>query len=116
MKLSRFLLSLAIATASTGLLHADFVTLKDGTKLEGTILEQTDAGVKIKYKVTAKIYDEKFVPAADIASVLKEKPEEVEIKELRKLVPTPDLLTAEKYEQIIQDRLRPFVNRYPGTP
>ena len=34
MKLSRFLLSLAIATASTGLLHADFVTLKDGTKLE----------------------------------------------------------------------------------
>jgi len=31
-------------------------------------------------------------------------------------VPTPDLLTAEKYEQIIQDRLRPFVNRYPGTP
>ncbi len=116
MKLSRFLLSLAIATASTGLLHADFVTLKDGTKLEGTILEQTDAGVKIKYKVTAKIYDEKFVPAADIASVLKEKPEEVEIKDLRKLVPTPDLLTAEKYEQIIQDRLRPFVNRYPGTP
>jgi len=116
MKLSRFLLSLAIATASTGLLHADFVTLKDGTKLEGTILEQTDAGVKIKYKVTAKIYDEKFVPAADIASVLKEKPEEVEIKDLRKLMPTADLLTAEKYEQIIQDRLRPFVNRYPGTP
>jgi hypothetical protein len=118
MKLSRSLLVLALATSITGTLRADIVTLKDGKKLEGTILEQKPEGVLMKYKVTAKIMDEKFIPMADIApgGILKEKPEEVEIKELRKLLPTADLLTAEKYEQLIQDRLRPFINRYPGTP
>ncbi|MBL9185073.1 MAG: hypothetical protein JNN17_23200 [Verrucomicrobiaceae bacterium] len=118
MKLSRSLLVLALATSITGTLRADIVTLKDGKKLEGTILEQKPEGVLMKYKVTAKIMDEKFIPMAEIApgGILKEKPEEVEIKELRKLLPTADLLTAEKYEQLIQDRLRPFINRYPGTP
>ena len=118
MKLSRSLLFLALAATSTGLLRADIVTLKDGKKLEGTILEQKPEGVLMKYKVTAKIMDEKFIPMAEISpgGILKEKPEEIEIKELRKLVPTLDLMTAEKYEQLIQDRLRPFVNRYPGTP
>jgi hypothetical protein len=118
MKLSRSLLVLALATSITGTLRADIVTLKDGKKLEGTILEQKPEGVLMKYKVTAKIMDEKFIPMAEIApgGILKEKPEEVEIKELRKLLPTADLLTAERYEQLIQDRLRPFINRYPGTP
>ena len=118
MKLSRSLLVLALATSITGTLRADIVTLKDGKKLEGTILEQKPEGVLMKYKVTAKIMDEKFIPMAEIApgGILKEKPEEVEIKELLKLLPTADLMTAEKYEQVIQDRLRPFLNRYPGTP
>jgi hypothetical protein len=118
MKLSRSLLSLVLAASVAGSLRADIVTLKDGKQLEGTILEQKPEGVLMKYKVTAKIMDEKFIPMAEIApnGILKEKPEEVEIKELRKLVPTADLLTAEKYEQLIQDRLRPFTNRYPGTP
>lgn len=118
MKLSRSMLVLAFATSITGALRADIVTLKDGNKLEGTILDQKPEGVLMKYKVTAKIMDEKFIPMTDIApnGILKEKPEEIEIKELRKLVPTADLLTAEKYEQIIQDRLRPFLNRYLGTP
>ena len=112
------MLVLALATSITGTLRADIVTLKDGKKLEGTILEQKPEGVLMKYKVTAKIMDEKFIPMAEIApgGILKEKPEEVEIKELRKLLPTADLLTAERYEQLIQDRLRPFINRYPGTP
>ncbi len=116
MKLSRLLLAIVLASSSA--LRADVVTLKDGKKLEGTILEESPAGVKMKYKVTPKIWDEKVIPMADIApgGILKEKPEEIEIKELTKLVPTADLMTAEKYEQLIQDRLRPFVNRYPGTP
>ena len=117
MKLSRSKVILALSLAFVTALRADLVTLKDGKTLEGTILEQTAEGVKMKYRVTPKIWDEKVIPMAEIApgGIVKEKPEEIEVKDLRKLVPTPDLLTAEKYEQIIQDRLRPFVNRYPGT-
>lgn len=115
MKLSRLRLALLALACSAGFLHADIITLKDGKKLEGNILSETPEVVRMRYKLTPKIWDEKDIPRADIAEITKQKPEEVELVELKKLLPTPDLMTAEKYEQLIQDRLRPFVNRYPGT-
>ena len=98
-------------------MHADIVTLKDGKKLEGNILSETPTSIRMKYHLTPKIWDEKDILRSEIAEggIIKQKPEEVELLELKKVVPTPDLLSAEKYEQLIQDRLRPFLNRYPGT-
>lgn len=116
MKLSRLRLALLALACSAGFLHADIITLKDGRKMEGNILSETPEVVRMRYKLTPKIWDEKDVPRTDIAEIIKQKPEEVELLELKKLFPTVDLMTAEKYEQLIQDRLRPFVNRYPGTP
>lgn len=117
MKLSRYQPVVLALACSAGFLHADVVTLKDGKKLEGNILSETPTSIRMKYHLTPKIMDEKDIPRSDIAEggILKQKPEEVEILDIRKAVPTPDLLSAEKYEQLIQDRLRPFVNRYPGT-
>jgi hypothetical protein len=115
MKLSHFRPALYALICSAGFLHADIVTLKDGKKLEGNILSETPAAIRMRYKLTPKIWDEKDIPRTEIAEVIKQKPEEVEVIDLRKLLPTPDLMTAEKYEALIQDRLRPFVNRYPGT-
>lgn len=117
MKLSRYQSAVFALACSAGYLHADIVTLKDGKKLEGNILSETPTSIRMRYHLTPKIWDEKDFPRSEIAEngILKQKPEEVEILELRKFVPTADLLTAEKYEQLIQDRLRPFLNRYPGT-
>lgn len=117
MKLSRYPSAVIALACSAGFLHADVVTLKDGKKLEGNILSETPTAIRMKYRLTPKIWDEKEFLRSEIAEggILKQKPEEVEILELRKFSPTPDLMTAEKYEQLIQDRLRPFVNRYPGT-
>ena len=117
MKLSRYQSVVFAFASSVGFLHADVVTLKDGKKLEGNILSETPTSIRMRYHLTAKIMDEKDIPRSEIAEggILKQKPEEVEIIVVRKAVPTPDLLSAEKYEQLIQDRLRPFVNRYPGT-
>ncbi|MFZ2277318.1 MAG: PTPDL family protein, partial [Prosthecobacter sp.] len=117
MKLSRYQSVVFALASSAGFLHADIVTLKDGKKLEGNILSETPTSIRMRYHLTPKIMDEKDIPRTDIAEggILKQKPEEVEIIEIRKAVPTPDLMSAEKYEQLIQDRLRPFVNRYPGT-
>jgi len=117
MKLSRYQSVVFALASSAGFLHADVVTLKDGKKLEGNILSETPTSIRMRYHLTPKIMDEKDIPRTDIAEggILKQKPEEVEIIEIRKAVPTPDLMSAEKYEQLIQDRLRPFVNRYPGT-
>ena len=117
MKLSRHPSAVLAFVCSAGFLHADIVTLKDGKKLEGNIISESPTSIHMRYHLTPKIWDEKDIPRTEIAEggIVKQKPEEVELIELKKFVPTPDLLTAEKYEQLIQDRLRPFVNRYPGT-
>lgn len=117
MKLSRLQSALFALVCSAGFLHADVVTLKDGKRLEGNILSETPQAIRMRYKLTPKIWDEKDILRTDIADggILKQKPEEVEFIELKTLLPTVDLMSAEKYEQLIQDRLRPFVNRYPGT-
>lgn len=106
---------LALLCGST-FVKADILMLKNGTKVEGSILQQNDQGVRMKYKLTPKIMDEKVFTMAEIAQIIKQRPEEVEVIELRKVLPTPDLVKADEYEQIIQDRLRPFVNKYAGTP
>lgn len=115
MKLSRFRPAFLAFLCSAGFLHADVVVLKDGKRLEGNITAENPTSIHMRYKLTAKIWDDKDIPRSDIAEIIKQKPEEVELIELRKDLPTPDLMTAEKYESLIQDRLRPFVNRYPGT-
>ncbi len=116
MKSSRIRLALLALACGTSLLHADYLVLKNGNKIEGNILSESPDSVRMKYRLTPKIWDEKDFPRAEIDQVVRQRPEEVEIIELRKLLPTADLLTADRYEQIIQDRLRPFVNQYKDTP
>lgn len=115
MKLSRIRPVLLALACSAGFLQADIVVLKDGKRLEGNITAENPQAIHMRYKLTPKIWDDKDIPRTEIAEIIKQKPEEVELIELKKLFPTVDLMTAEKYEQLIQDRLRPFVNRYPGT-
>lgn len=116
MKSSRTRLALLALLCGTSLVKADILMLNNGTKVEGTILDQNEQGVRMKYRLTPKIMDEKTFPMSDIAKIIKQRPEEVEVIELRKVMPTADLMKADEYEQIIQDRLRPFVNKYAGTP
>ena len=117
MKLSRYQSVVYALACSAGYLHADIVTLKDGKKLEGNITAETPTSIHMRYRLTPKVWDDKDILRSDIAEggILKQKPEEVEMIELKKFDPTPDLMSAEKYEALIQDRLRPFLNRYPGT-
>ena len=116
MKTSRIRLALLALACGTSLLHADYLVLKNGNKVEGNILSESPTSVRMKYRLTPKIWDEKDFPRTEIDQVVRQRPEEVEILELRKLLPTADLLTADRYEQIIHDRLRPFVNQYKDTP
>lgn len=116
MKLSRLRPAFIALFCSAGFLHADIVVLKDGKRLEGTITDEKPDKIHMRYKLTAKIWDDKDIPRTEIIEIIKQKPEEVELIELKKELPTADLMTAEKYENLIQDRLRPFVNRYPGSP
>ena len=116
MKSSRTRIAFLALLCGTSFVKADILMLKNGSKVEGSIIEQTAQGVRMKYRLTPKIMDDKVFPMAEIAQVIKQRPEEVEVVDLRKILPTADLLKADQYEQIIQDRLRPFVNKYASTP
>ncbi len=116
MKLCERLLCLAVFLCGLPAARADILILKDGKKWEGTILEERPDSVRMKYWITKSTPDTKDFPRADIQQIIKQSPQEMEIVGLRKLLPTPDLMPADKYEQIIQDQLRTFVNKYPGTP
>jgi hypothetical protein len=116
MKSSRTRIAFLALICGTSFVKADILMLKNGSKVEGSIIEQTAQGVRMKYRLTPKIMDDKVFSMAEIAQVIKQRPEEVEVVDLRKILPTEDLLKADQYEQIIQDRLRPFVNKYASTP
>jgi len=98
-------------------LRADVVTMKDGKKyLNAKVISETPDTVTFDYVVVGTIHDTRTEPRSAIDQIIKQKPEETEIVALRKLMPTADLLTADKYESLIQDQVRPFVTKYAGTP
>lgn len=111
---------LAVAQADIGFIPGETaaIVLKSGGKIEGKVLRDAPDSVELEYKLTPKIKDRKTVLKSDIASVKKQSPSETEFLEsgLGKLLPTPNLKDASYYESTIQDRLRTFVAKHPGTP
>lgn len=103
---------------AAGIAHADSVTLKSGEKFEGKILSDTETEVVLEYNLTPKIKDKKTIQKADIQEMVKLTPSQLAFAEekLNEILPTKDLMTGGDYERIIQDRLRTFVAKYPGTP
>lgn len=94
---------------------ADTFTLKDGTVLEGKVLSKEGDVLVIEYQVTKSIKDVRRVPRAQIAKISEVKLDDKAFEVIAKLVPTPDLLTAEDYQQRIQ-AVKGFLTKFPqGT-
>ena len=96
---------------------ADTITLKDGTVLEGKILRTEGDVFVIEYNVTktGSIKDIKRVPRLKVDKIIEVREDEVAFAKLEKLVPTPDLLTAEDYAERVQE-VKAFLAKYPtGT-
>lgn len=115
---SLFFPALATACLACSLLQADIVTLKNGDRIEGKVLSENDSTLTIEYKLTPKIKDTKIINKADIKELVRQSDALLEFEErgLKKILPTPDLMSAADYEAVIQDKLRTFAAKYPGTP
>jgi hypothetical protein len=116
---SRSLLWTVAGLALPGALLADTIIMKDGKKYENAkVLEETVMTVRFDYIVVGKIHDERVEQKANVAQIIKQRPEEMEWKDLKSklTLPMPDMTTADRYESTIQDSLRPFVTKFPGTP
>ena len=55
------------------------------------------------------------MPKADVVKHTRERKDETEFEEISKLVPTPDLKSAEAYAADIR-KVEGFLNRYPDSP
>ncbi|WP_193214094.1 PTPDL family protein [Luteolibacter marinus] len=108
--LFRLLPLFAIAGAS-----ADTFELKDGTKLEGTILREDGADYILEVQVTKSIRDERRVPKADVVKQIAEKKDETAFEEIAKLVPTPDLLNDAEYASRSR-KVKAFLKKFPKSP
>ena len=115
---SRILALIGIGILAPLLARADFITLKSGEKIEGKIISENADSMQVEYHLTPKIKDTKTILKSSIAEVVKQTPAELEFheRELGKLLPTRDLMTAPEYEAAIQDKLRIFIAKYPDTP
>jgi hypothetical protein len=109
-RLFRYLPLLAIASVS-----ADTFELKDGTKLEGTILKEEGSDYIIRVQVTKTIKEERRVPKANVVNQIAEQKDETEFAEIAKLVPTPELQTAEAYKGQLS-KVEAFIKKYPQSP
>ena len=96
-------------------LSADSIKLKNGTVLEGKIVEETTESITIEYKVTKSINDIKTVKRSDVLEIQKESEDEKAFKKLNGILPTDDLLNAEEYDEIINGPLTEFLNNFPAS-
>lgn len=111
--MQRFALTLAFLSCLLPCL-ADTVLTKSGEKYEGKILTETDDFVTIEIPFSETIMEKRIVPRADIATVEKVADEEIAYERL-KATPNPDLaLSPGPINDLLNDRLRPFVEEYPN--
>jgi hypothetical protein len=108
-----------IATAALLTFHvlplsADTFILKDGTTLEGRILNEDSENYVIEVQVTKTIKDERTIAKADVTKVEREKPDLKAFESIATLVPVPDMMTADQYASRIQV-VEKFLNDHRGS-
>lgn len=83
--------------ASLAVASADTFVMKDGSKLEGRIISQTDTHYELEVRIGKSIRDEKTVAKSDVVEILPEKLDEKDFEGVAKLIPVPDLSSADEY-------------------
>lgn len=91
---------------------AETFTLKDGSTIEGKIISEEGDTYVLDAQVTKSIRDEKRVLKSDVVKISREQPDLKAFEALGKLLPTPDLMTAEEY-QVKISALQKFLKTYP---
>ena len=99
--------------ASAGLSMAgDIIKLKSGEKYDGKILSESPTEVAIEIQV-GRIKETKKVARKDIAELVKATPDQIESAALAKLLPSKDMMSDAEYQNILSEKLEPFLKKYP---
>lgn len=103
---------LAIAALSA---KADEIKMKSGQTYLGRITYEAADMVKIELNVSGSIKETKILSRADIASITKDAPDDVEFNNLQKLLPTGSLLPVETYRKMLETGPDTFLRNFPGS-
>jgi hypothetical protein len=95
--------------------QADKIFLRSGQTIEGKILQQNAASVRIEYSPVRGIIDEKKIPIDKIAKIVKTTPDQAAFKAIETLFPFPDLMSPSDYDEIIRSHLNPFIHTFPES-
>ena len=93
---------------------ADKITLKDGTSFEGVVISEAGDQYVIEIAFTKTIKDERKVAKTDVVKIDRDLPDMRAFEALAKLVPTPDLLTADDYSPKIT-AVEKFLKTFPHS-
>jgi hypothetical protein len=102
----------ALATCSV---QADKITLKDGKVIEGEVISETDTEYVVSVAYSKSIRTRETFKKSEIADIQKEAPDLKPYEALKDVLPTPDRLSVVGYEQLIESRVKPFLNSFPNS-
>lgn len=117
MNSSKILPPLLLASTLIALLPlgADEIKLKSGQTLTGRITYEAADIVKIEIPVSASIKETKIIGRADIESIVKDAPDDVEFNKLQTLVPAASMLSAENYRKMLETGPDAFLKNHPDS-
>lgn len=94
--------------------HADTFVLKDGSRIEGSIIRQDATSYVIEVRVTKSIKDERIVAKDDVVKVETEKKDLIAFDPISHYIPVPDAITADEYAVRIT-AVEKFLKNYPDS-
>ena len=84
-------------------ISADILTLKDGTKIDGTITKRTLEEYEVEVQVSKSRTEKKIIKRADVAETKLTKPAEAAFnKQVAGLFPVQPFTPVEEYEKRVQ--------------
>lgn len=106
---------LATALLAVLPLRADEIKLKSGQTLTGRITYEAADIVKMEIPISASIKETKIIGRADIASIVKDAPDDVEFNKIQTLVPTASMVNADAYKKMLETGPDAFLKNFPGS-
>lgn len=107
-----FLPSLLLLAASTAF-SADWIELKDGTRVEGEISSVTTNEIVIEVQRTPTIREETSYPRADVANFQRATPDDLSFAEIAGLQPPATADDPAVYTVLLDQKVRPFMEKFP---
>jgi hypothetical protein len=112
--MKRYIIALAVTLLGfVGLTKADTIILKNGDKIEGSILSQSPSEVVIEYNATPTIKDQKTVSRDEIVKIDSIPKDDKAFVDLGDLASPPTVLETSLYDLLIDKKIPEFLAQYP---